>query len=238
MKGTILLLKGEIRRLVLYKIMPVSLLTSLIWIVIFLFISADEAKEIMPLLIFVDVSVMAVMLIGASHHLERQEDVIKSMMIMPVSMGQILCSKIISSMVLAIEAALVTSLALLIIHGVTVNYALLLLFVIIAATAHAAIGFFLALYSRDFATMLVLLMAYMLPMTILPVLQTFGIININEWLLILSPSYSGLVMLSSAVTGQEEALKVAAANIYLIALIFVLIKFAVYPRFKKVSVRG
>lgn len=238
MKSLIKLLKGEMKRLVLYKILPVSLVMSLIWIVLFLFLSAEESKEIMPLLVFVDVSVMTVMLIGASHHLERQEDVIKSMMIMPVSMGQILCSKIIASMILALEAAVVTSLALLIIHGVTVSYFLLLLAVIIASVTHAAIGYFLALYSRDFATMLVLLMAYMVPMTLLPVLQSFGIIHINDWLLLISPSYSGLMMLSSAIIGQQETIKVIVAGVYMAALIVVLLRYAVYPRFKRVSVRG
>lgn len=237
MKGMLKLLKGELKRLVLYKILPVSLVTSLIWIGIFLFISAEEARELLPMLIFVDASLMAVILVGASHHLERQEGVIKSMMIMPVSMGQILCSKIIASMVLAVEAAVIASLALLVIHGVTVNYALLLLYVVIVGTAHAAIGFFLALHSRDFAAMLAFYMAYMIPMTLLPMLNVFGIISINEWLMFISPSQSSLVMLSSAVA-EYDAVKVVAACAYLAALSFVLIRFAVYPKFKNVSVRG
>jgi len=237
MKGMLKLLKGELRRFVLYKILPVSLVTSLIWIVLFLFISAEEALELLPLLVFVDVSMMSIILIGASYHLERQEGVIKSMMIMPVSMGQILCSKIIASMVLAVESAVITSLALLIIHGVVVNYALLLLAVIVAGAAHAAIGFFFALYSRDFPMMLALLMAYMLPMAMLPVLQELKIIDINEWILFASPSQSGLIVLSSAIS-EVEAGEALAAFAYLMVLTLVLFKYAVYPKFKRTSVRG
>ncbi len=237
MKGMLKLLKGELHRLVLYKILPVSLVTSLIWIVIFLFITAQEAKELLPLLVFVDVSMMSIILIGASHHLERQEGIIKSMMIMPVSLGQILCAKIIAAMVLAVEAAVITSLALLVIHGVVINYAMLLFAVVLGGAAHAAIGFFLALHSRDFSTMLALLMAYMLPMALLPILNELNIIDVNEWILFVSPAQSGLLLLGSAVT-EVDILKVFAAFAYLLALTVILIRFAVYPRFKRVSVRG
>ena len=237
MKGMLKLLKGEMRRLVLYKILPVSLFTSLIWIAVFLFVSAEEAKELMPMLIFVDVSVMSVFLIGASHHLEKQEGVIKSMMIMPVSMGQILISKIIASMVLALESALVTSLALLIIHGELINIPLLLLFVVIAGAAHAAIGFFLALCSRDFSVMLGLFMLYMIPLTVPSILQMLGVINVSEWVLMITPSYSSVMMISAAVSGYE-AVKVVVASAYLCVFTLVLLRYVVYPRFKKVSVRG
>ncbi len=92
-------------------------------------------KELLPLLVFVDVSMMSIILIGASHHLEQQS-IIKSMMIMPVSLGQILCAKIARR-----DGAYCrsrwrsASLALLVIHGVVINYAMLLFAVVLGGAA-------------------------------------------------------------------------------------------------------
>jgi fluoroquinolone transport system permease protein len=103
------LVAGELKRLVRYKILPVSLATAILWIVLLLFLSESEAREAAPLIIFIDVAVMSILLLGASHHLEKQEGTIRSMLVMPVSPGQILAAKTISSMVLAVESVIITS---------------------------------------------------------------------------------------------------------------------------------
>ena len=239
MSNTIKIIKGEMKRLITYKILPVSLATSLLWIILFLFISKEEAKHITPLLIFVDVTMMAILLIGASNHLEKQDGTIKTMMVLPVSITQILTSKILSSMVLGLESAVITSAALYFIHGVTYNYALLLMFVVIAVIVHAAIGFFLSLISKDFSTMLGLLMAYTLPFTIPTLLFSFGIINVKyEWILMISPSHSSGYLISAAVYNEFDYIKVIFACLYLVILAIVLFRFIVYPRFKSNAVRG
>ncbi|MEZ4357377.1 MAG: ABC transporter permease [Eubacteriales bacterium] len=239
MKNVIRLTLGELKRLVAYKILPISLVTGLIWIIIFLFISKEDASHIAPLLIFVDICMMSILLIGASHHLEKQEGTINSMMIMPVSLGDILFAKVVSSLFLGLESAVVISAALFFIHGVTFNYGWLLLFVIIAGAAHTAIGFFLSLISKDFTSMLGLMMAYMLPFTIPTILFAFGIINAKyEWLLMISPSQSAAELFSFAVSGEMETAKMIFACIYLVILSVILYRFVVLPRFKNNAVRG
>ena len=232
------LIIGELKRLVTYKILPVSLATAVVWIVLFLFLSAAEAEQIAPLLIFVDVAAMSILLLGASYHLEKQDGTIRTMMVMPVTLGQILAAKTVASMVLALESAVVTSAALYLIHGVTLNYALLLLFVAIAGAAHAAIGLVLALKSRDFTSMLGLLMAYLFVFTLPSILLSLGAIDGKyEWLLMLSPSHSASHLISSAVTGQFRAGMAAGACVYLALLVGALFRFAVYPQFKDNAVR-
>ena len=117
MKSLARLIAGELKRLMKYNILPASLVTVIIWIVLLLFLSEKEAREIAPLLIFVDVAAMSILLLGASHHLEKQEGTIRSMMVMPISPGQILAAKTIASLVLAVESAVITSAALFFIHG-------------------------------------------------------------------------------------------------------------------------
>lgn len=238
MSGFSRLFAGEMRRLVSYKILPVSFATSCIWIILLLFISKKDALFIAPLLIFIDITMMLILLIGASNHLEKQEGTIKSMLVMPVSIKEILLSKVAASMILGFESVVVMSAALFIIHGITFNYAVLLLFVFAAGAAHAAIGFFLALHSKDFGSMLGLLMAYLLPFTIPTILFTFGVIDASfEWILMLSPSHASSNLISAAVLGNYDALKVLAGCAYLALLSAALLRFAVYPKFKDDAVR-
>ncbi len=239
MKNLLKLTAGELARLVRYKILPVSLVTSVIWIVLFLYLPENEALEVAPLLIIVDVTVMSVLLLGASHHLEKQEGTIKTMMVMPVTLGQILAAKTASSMILALESAAVTSAALFFIHKISFNYAVLFLFVLIAAAAHAAIGFALSLKSRDFTGMLVLLVGYMFLFTIPSFLFNIGLIDEKyEWLLMLSPSHSASRLIISAVTGNFDAVLTVTGSLYLAILTAALFKFAVYPGFKDNAIRG
>ncbi|MGI6148312.1 MAG: ABC transporter permease [Firmicutes bacterium] len=233
------LIAGELQRLMRYKIVPVSLATAGLWIVLFWFLSPSEAVEIAPLLIFVDAVVMSILLLGAAHHLEKQEGTIKTMMVMPISPAQILASKTAASMVLALESAVVTAAALFFIHKVTFNYLALIVFVAVAAAAHAAIGFVLSLKSKDFTTMLVALMGYMFIFTIPSLLFSFGAIAEKyEWLLMLSPSHSASHLITAAVRGEYKGAMAAAGCIYLVVLAAALFRLAVYPAFKANAVRG
>ena len=239
MKNFLRLTLGELNRLVKYMILPISMVTSLIWIIVFFLINADEALGLAPLAIFTDVAVMSVILIGAAHHLEKQEGSVKSLFMTPVSIGQILASKIISSMVMALESMVVIAVALYFIHGITFNYLLMFVFVVIASCAHAGIGFIFSLMSFDFSSMLGYLMGYMIIFTIPSVLFGFDLISKDlEWLLLFSPAHSASVLIGSVITGEGELWKTIFAACFLILLSIVLLRFAVYPKFKSHSIRS
>ena len=44
MNSLIKLTVGEVKRLIRYKILPVSLATSVLWVILFLFVSGAEAR--------------------------------------------------------------------------------------------------------------------------------------------------------------------------------------------------
>lgn len=233
------LIAGELKRLVRYNILPASLITALIWIALFMFISAEEARNIAPLVMFIDTTMMSMLLLGACHHLEKQDGTVRTMMVLPVSLGQVLTAKTVASMVLAIESALVTSAALFLIHRIALDYALLLLFIALAAAAHTAIGFVFSLSSRDFTAMLGLLMGYVFVFTIPSILYTFGVIDPKyEWLLMISPSHSASHLLTSVVSGEYRTGMAIAGCLYLLALTAALFRLAVYPKFKDNAARG
>ncbi len=230
---------GEMRRMVSYKILPVSLATSVLWIIAFLLVSKTEAQSIAPLLLFTDVVMMSILLVGASHHLERQEGTVKSMLVMPVSIGQIAASKIMASLALSLESAVVTSAALYFIHGVTLNYGLLLLAVIVSGAAHAVIGYSLSLWSRDFSSMLGILFLYIVIFAVPSILMILKVIPASyDWLLLISPSHAAQTQINAAFAGAGDVLKLLASYGYLAVLTAVLMLWHVYPGFKRHAVRG
>jgi len=154
-------------------------------------------------------------------------------------LGQILTAKTVASMVLALESTVVTAVALYVIHGITLDYAALLLFVVVAGAAHAAIGFALSLNSKDFNSMLGLLMVYMFVFTIPSILFSFGIVDAKyEWLFMISPSHSAHHLIASAVREDYQLGMVFGGCLYLAVLAALLFKFAVYPKFKSNAARG
>jgi len=233
------LLAGELKRMVSYKILPVSLATSLIWIALFFFLSWAEAVQMAPLMIFMDAGMMSVLLIGAAHHLERQEGTVKSIMVMPVAIGQVLGAKVAASIVLGLQSTIVTCTALYFIRGITVDYGLLILFVALSCAAHGAIGFSLAIISRDFSSMLALLMVYVLLFMVPSILFEVRVIPESfQWLLMLSPSYAAQYLITGAVTGRMVIGKALFASGYLIVISLLLYAFHVAPGFKRHAVRG
>ena len=153
--------------------------------------------------------------------------------------GQILASKIVASLVLALESVAITSLALFLIHGLTFNYGLLLLFIVVGGVAHTAIGFVLSLWSRDFTAMLGLLLCYMFLFTVPSILHSFGVIDAKyRWLLMISPSHAANFLVASAVRGELELPMIIVGSLYLGILAAVLFRFVVGPRFKDNAVRG
>jgi len=239
MNNIVKLLKGEIQRSIKYLILPVSLLTSVIWVVIFLLISTDEAKTISPLFIFADVAVMSIILVGASYYLERQEGTINSVLMLPIRLSELLAAKFISSMSLAFESVIIIALSLYLIHGITFNYFLLLFYVIVSAMAHTALGFSLALYAKDFNSLLGLLMTFMLVFTLPTIFYTLALIPESfEVFLFLSPSHCANLLMNYAIQSKSIDWKVMLSVGYQLAIAWGLLKYVIYPKFKSNTVRG
>lgn len=239
MTNTLRLIGGEFKRLVSYKLLARSLTTGIIWILVFLFISTKEAGSVAPMLMFVDASIVLMLFLGASFYLEQQENTIKSMIVLPVSIGQILLSKVVSSLVLTLITVTITCTSVYFIHDVSFNYTLLLLFVILAAVAHAAIGFSLALFGKNFGSMLIMVIVYVLVFTVPSILFATNIIDARyEWIMMISPSHAARTLFSSVVSGEFEWGKTLFSSIYLLILAGVLMKFVVYPQFKSRAVEG
>ncbi len=234
MNAFVRLFLGEMKRMVSYRILPVSLLTSLLWVGIFALLSAEESRRFAPLLLYMDAGFMSLLLAGAFHHLERTDGTAKTMMVLPVSTGMIIASKALAAAALGLLSALVISLALYFLHGMALRYLALALFVCAITAAHAAIGLALALRSRDFTSTLGYVMLFALLSFLPAILFETGVIPASwEWLVMLSPSGAATDILNYAVSSTGDASKAAAGFLYLAAVALSLYRFPVLRLFRR-----
>ncbi len=145
---------GEMKRLVSYKILPVSVGTSVIWVVVFALMSEMEALRFAPMLLYMDAGLMSLLLAGAFHHLERTDGTARTMMVLPVTLGEIILSKAMAAAALGLLSAVVVSVSLYFLHGIVFRFVWLAVAVLSAAMAHGALGLAVALKSRDFSATL------------------------------------------------------------------------------------
>lgn len=225
---------GEMKRMISYKILPVSLATSLIWIGLFALLSKPEAQRFAPLLLYMDAGIMSLLLAGAFHHLERTDGTAKTMMVLPVSTLQIISAKALAAATLGLISALVVSLALYFLHGIVLRYVFLALVISFAAMAHSAIGLAIALKSRDFTGTLGGVMLFILLLFVPAILLEVGVIpKAFAWLIMLSPSAASTEALNYAARTAADAPKAAAGLGYLTLLSCLLYRFGVLRLFRR-----
>ena len=66
MNNLLNLIKGELVRLYKYKILVIGIAVSFIWVIIIALSDAATAKELVPLLIFMDAAMMSIILHASS----------------------------------------------------------------------------------------------------------------------------------------------------------------------------
>lgn len=238
MSSLLHLVKGEIIRLFKYKIIFFGILVSLIWLLVIGFQTPEQAQSIIPLLIVTDSGLMAIILIGASFYFEKQENTVKSLLVSPVSLVQVLIAKVISAIFTAFISLIIVVGFAIVFHGLEVQILKLLLYILAVVISHTAIGYILILRSKDFMSMLVkyagLMLLFYTP-TLLLALEIIG--NDLEIFALISPSYSGEFLIKSSFV-ELDVLKQIVAFGYLMVLGLGIYFGYVYKKFKKVAIEG
>lgn len=238
MRNFWIVFKGEAIRLFKYKILVFGSLVSLLWVLILALSKETEAVALLPFLIVVDTGMMSIILMASSFYYEKQEGTIKTLLVAPVSVVQILLAKMVASLISSVISMILIGLTMLVVHGVWINYALALLYVSVTTLAHIAIGYLLIFKSRDFMGFMMKYMVVVLAFMIPSLLVALDLIP-STWrfLAFLSPSYAGQFLVDSLFV-DVSLWKILAAFSWLIALSGVLYPVFVYPQFKDYAVKG
>lgn len=213
------LYRGEILRMWKYGITGASLITALIWIAILRFSAPGSMTALFPLLIFVDSSVMSLLLIGVTIIFENQENSFKSLMVSPISKDQYLVSK-----ALAVVTSSVATLVLLLLYGLLaenleINILAIFGAVILVAFTFAQVGTIMTYYAKDFTDLLMGMFKFTIVFTLPTLLEGLDVLK-GDWVKTvqyLNPTKSALVLLSAA-TEPVDAKDLVISLVYLLAL--------------------
>jgi fluoroquinolone transport system permease protein len=238
MSNLISLIKGEIIRLYKYKILVIGVVVSLIWVIIIGFSDAVTAKELVPLLIFMDAAMMSIILHASSFYLEKQEGTIKTLLVTPIRLSEIMIAKAVAALFMGLISAVIVVISGVMFHKIDIDILLLFIYIILIVISHTAIGFTITLYSKDFGAMIVNYALFALVALVPSLLYAINIIP-SEYsnLMLISPSHAGQMLLNSTIRNVETAV-VIISIIYLLSLTAILYRFIIYKKFKKYAIEG
>lgn len=210
------LFKGEVHRLFKYNLIGASLFVSIIWLGILHFLPQDDISTIVPQLVFLDVTTMAMLLIGVTLIYEREENTLKTILISPVSKDEYILSKLIANILPSI-----LSLTIIFLYGrffktMNINYINIFLGVVLVSFFHSLIGFILSYYARSFTDLLMLILLVFFIILLPVILDEFRIIDneIFRKMVYILPTKSALMIIMGT-AGIIEKGKIMLSLIYM-----------------------
>lgn len=235
MNKFIQLIKGELIRLYKYKVFHVSLILAVIWFLLLFFIDNDEVFiALLPMIIIIDTAVMSIIYTGATLFFEKTEFTASTLLVTPVTHGEIILSKTIAGIVQTIFSTGLVVLAFYLIKPFEINVFILLYMLIFSTCFHTLLGFIATYITKDFTSMLVVVMMYtialMIP-TVLAQLDIFFTGDIWHYILLLTPTQVSAT-LADAAFGASISIDFYISFVYLLIGSYLLYQFAVKPNFK------
>ncbi len=210
------LMAGEIQRLQKYNILAASLVAALLFIGVLHFSEIRDVTAIFPLLIFMDATSMAVVLIGASMFFEREEGSIKTILVSPVGKMEYSLAKCLATVFTSLLTLILLYVYAVTFREINVNLPFLLAGVVLVAGFHALVGFLLTFYSRDFTGLLMNMIKYFFVFMIPVLLEWLGVLEhrIIETVLYAVPTKASMILLFAS-AGGTETWEVVYSAVYL-----------------------
>lgn len=211
------LVKGELLRLKRYNLLAASLFVSIMWVGLLHFLDIENVTKLIPQLIFIDVTTMAMLLVGVTFIYERDEATIRSILVSPISKSEYLLTKMISNIIPSILSLTIMYIYSKLFKIVEINYFILLGAVILVAFFHSLIGFLLTYYSKDFTDLVMTIMKVFLVFLLPVILVEFNIVTseIFRKAVYVLPTKSSLMILMGA-AGEAKSWEIIVSLIYLI----------------------
>lgn len=225
------LFSGELQRMKRYNILGASLIVSLIWIGILYFTDIENVSGMIPLLLFIDVTSMPMLLIGVTMFYERQEEVIKTLLVSPIDKTQYILAKTFANITSSIITVVLIYTYSKIFKEINLNFLGLIGSVFLIAFFHSLIGFILTYNTKDFTEMLMGMMKYVFIFSIPVLLESVGLITNQtiKKILYIIPTKSSFVLLDSTGGGVEYS-EMWISIIYLV-IVSIALFYVVWKKF-------
>ncbi len=232
------LVAGEFQRLAKYKILQSGLGVTVLWVLVLFLIGRDEGGLFIPLFLFMDLTMMTVLLIGAGLFYERQENTLKTLLITPTKLSHIIFSKLISAVYIALQSAVFLGLLGYLFFDSTVKFYYLLPFTLLIALTHAMIGYTFSVLVKDFTGLLAAIMSYMILFAFPSIFYALDILGDTwEYLLLISPTHGSMLLVDLSFGKSVAPALIILSVLYLVALSFILAKFIVFPKYIEKAIK-
>lgn len=217
------LLKGELQRMQKYHILSASFVVALIWIGVLHFAAVNNLDTFFPLLLFMDATMMAILMVGVTMFFEKQEGTLKTLLVSPINKFEYILAKSFANIISNFITLVLLYAYALFFRDLSISFFTLLAVVLLISLFHSFLGFILMYYARDFTSMLMGMMAYMLLMGIPVILNEIGVWTgdlVDKLFLILPTKASSTLLF--ATTGLAERGEVILSAAYLVIASIVL----------------
>jgi fluoroquinolone transport system permease protein len=232
-----ILVKGELDRLKKYNLFTATTVVLLLWVGMTWLLDAKEITAFVPLILLMDSTMMTIVLVGATLFYEKKEHTINSILVTPVREAEYILAKVIVSVINSLITVIALSATVYFLKSVTFNFALVTASVVLITVFHTLLGICFAYFSKNFSSLLVNFMLYVIIIMLPTVLADLGVIGkgIAQFFIILPPDAASIILKAGFET--VDLWKVIFGFTYLAALSLALYKYIIKPRFNDYAMR-
>ena len=206
-----ILVKGELDRLNKYGVFSISILVAVIWGTVLFLVNEAVLSSILPMVLLLDATMMSVMYIGAEMHFEKTESTISTMLVTPVTNGELVLSKVLANTIHnLVSSGLIIAVffaagKLDFAADLGINLIILLLGVIITTAAFTIAGLVLSYYQKDFTGMLVNMFIIVIFLMVPSILLMFNVIQGEIWenIMLANPIQAAQEVINAGFEGYE-----------------------------------
>ena len=238
-KKVLVLVQGELIRLHKYNLTTVSVIVAVMWGAMLYFVGNELLGSLLPMVILLDSTMMALMYVGAIMYYEKSESTISTLLVTPVSNNDLLLSKVIANTINNMFSSALIIIVFSFLSDIEINYILITLSIILATSVHTIIGISMSYTTKDFTRMLLRVISFGFILMLPSILQNFNIINGVFWEVVnmVNPINAALELIKASFSNAEIGWKFYASLGYLLIGGPLLYKFYALPKFQDYAVR-
>lgn len=238
-KKLIVLIQGELTRLHKYNLTTISVVVAVMWGAILYFLEDDLLAQLLPMVLLLDATMMALMYVGAIMYFEKSESTISTLLVTPVSNMDLLLSKVIANTLHNIFSSALIIIAFTFLSDIVINYFLVALAIIISTSVHTIIGICMSYTTKDFTRLLMRVISFAFILMIPTLLIHFDILegDLFEIINLINPINAALELFVGSFNNAEITWKYYVSFIYLLVGAPLLYKYYALPKFKEYAVR-
>jgi fluoroquinolone transport system permease protein len=238
-KRILVLVQGELTRLHKYNLTTISVVVALIWGGMLYFVGEELLADLLPMVILMDATMMALMYVGAIMYYEKSESTISTLLVTPVSNSDLLLSKVIANTLHNIFSSALIIIVFSFLSDLKMNYFLLAFAILLVTAVHTIIGICMSYTTKDFTRMLMRVITFAFLLMIPSLLLHFEVINGVFWEIfnLANPINAALELISAGFNGAEIGWRFFVSLGYLLVGGPLLYKFYALPKFQDYAVR-